>query len=76
LLARLRQAGIKTELYPDLTKLKKQLELAAKKEIAFVGICGDEEIASGTLALKNLATGEQEMLSLEAVIAKLGVPQG
>ena len=76
LLGRLRQAGIKTELYPDLTKLKKQLEQAAKKEIAFVGICGDEEIATGTLALKDLATGEQETLSLEAVIAKLGASQG
>lgn len=74
LLGRLRQAGIKTELYPDLTKLKKQLELAVKKEIAYVGICGDDEIASGTLALKNLATGEQEMLTLDAVIAKLGIP--
>jgi len=71
LLAQLRQAGIKTELYPDLTKLKKQLELASKKEIPFVGICGDEEIASGTLALKNLVTGEQELLTLDAVIVKL-----
>ena len=76
LLVRLREAGVKTELYPDLTKLKKQLELASKKEISFVGICGDEEIASGTIALKNLATGVQEILTLDAVIAKLGTSLG
>ncbi len=70
-LTALRDAGVKAELYPELTKLKKQLEYASKKELPFVGICGDEEIASGTLMLKNLATGEQEALSLTDAIAKL-----
>ena len=70
-LTAMRDAGVKAELYPELTKLKKQLEYASKKELPFVGICGDEEIASGTLMLKNLATGEQEALSLNDAIAKL-----
>jgi histidyl-tRNA synthetase len=70
-LTAMRDAGLKAELYPEVTKLKKQLEYASKKELPFVGICGDEEIASGTLMLKNLATGEQEALSLTDAIAKL-----
>jgi histidyl-tRNA synthetase len=66
-----RNAGIKTEVYPDLAKIKKQLEFASKKEIPFVGICGDTEISSGTLSLKNLTTGTQEALSVEAALAFL-----
>lgn len=71
LINRFRQAGIKAEVYPDLAKIKKQLEFAAKKEIPFVGICGDHEIDSGTLALKTLSTGEQESLILAEAIQRL-----
>jgi histidyl-tRNA synthetase len=67
----LREAGIRAELYPEVTKLKKQLEYASKKELPFVGICGDQEIATGTVALKVLATSEQENLTLNEVIARL-----
>ena len=67
----LREAGIRAELYPEVTKLKKQLEYASKKELPFVGICGDQEIATGTVALKVLATGVQENLTLNEVIARL-----
>jgi histidyl-tRNA synthetase len=67
----LREAGIRSELYPEVTKLKKQLEYASKKELPFVGICGDQEIATGTVALKVLATSEQENLTLNEVIARL-----
>ena len=67
----LREAGIRAELYPEVTKLKKQLEYASKKELPFVGICGDQEIATGTVALKVLATGEQENLTLNEVITRL-----
>jgi histidyl-tRNA synthetase len=67
----LRDAGIRTELYPEVCKLKKQLEYASKKDLPYVGICGDEEIASQTLAVKALATGTQETLTLKEVIAKL-----
>jgi len=67
----LRDAGIRTELYPEVCKLKKQLEYASKKGLPYVGICGDEEIATQTLAVKALATGTQETLTLNEVIAKL-----
>ena len=67
----LRDAGIRTELYPEVCKLKKQLEYASKKDLPYVGICGDEEIATQTLAVKALATGTQETLTLKELIAKL-----
>jgi histidyl-tRNA synthetase len=67
----LREAGIRTELYPEVCKLKKQLEYASKKELPYVGICGDQEIATQTLAVKALAIGTQESLTLNELIAKL-----
>lgn len=66
-----RNVGIKSEVYPELAKIKKQLEFASKKEIPFVGICGDNEISSGTISVKNLTTGTQEALSIEAALALL-----
>ena len=71
LLKEFRAAGIKAELYPDLTKMKKQLDFASKKVIPYVGICGDTEIKSNEIALKNLETGAQESLSLAEVIERL-----
>jgi len=47
------------------------LEFASKKQIAHVGICGQEEANSKTLSLKNLTTGHQEKLSLDQVVQKL-----
>jgi histidyl-tRNA synthetase len=72
LLSKLRAAGIQAEIYPDLTKVKKQLEYAAKKGIPFVGICGDQEIENKTIALKNLDSGVQESLSVEDLILQMG----
>lgn len=71
LLSRLRAAGIQVEIYPDVTKVKKQLEYASKKGIPFVGICGDQEIVSKTIGLKNLETGDQESLIFEDLMRKL-----
>ncbi len=71
LLKEFRAAGIKAELYPDLTKMKKQLEFASKKIIPFVGICGDSEIEANVIALKNLETGAQESVSLEEAVERL-----
>lgn len=70
-LSQFRNAGIKAEIYPDLVKAKKQFDFANKKGIPFVGICGDNEIATETLALKNLETGNQENLKVEEVISFL-----
>lgn len=71
LLSKLRSAGIQAEIYPDLTKVKKQLEYATKKGIPFVGICGDQEMENSTIALKNLKSGVQESFSLDELIGKL-----
>lgn len=71
LIKKLREAGVKVELYPDQTKMKKQLDFAVKKGIPYTGLCGDDEIASNTIAFKNLETGEQKSLSLEEVIQEL-----
>jgi histidyl-tRNA synthetase len=71
LLQQFRKAGIKAELYPDLAKMKKQLEFASKKGIPFVAICGDNEIKEGLLSIKNLDTGFQESMTLDSAFAKL-----
>ncbi|MHA7130012.1 histidine--tRNA ligase [Algoriphagus namhaensis] len=69
---KLRAAGIKAEVYPDSAKIKKQFDYASKKNIPFAGICGDNEIEAGTIALKNLLSGEQSVLALDQVIEALG----
>ena len=70
LLQRARQAGINAEMYPDVTKLKKQLDYADRKRIPFVLLIGSEEMKSGQLSLKNMTTGEQETLSFEEVLER------
>jgi len=56
----LREKGVAVEVYPDATKLKKQFDYAARKEIPFISINGSNEIEAGTVNLKNLETGEQQ----------------
>lgn len=70
-LAALRKAGIAAELYPDESKLKKQLDYANKKMIPYTLVIGDEERNSGLLAFKNMDEGTQEKLTLEQIIGKL-----
>ncbi len=70
-LARLREAGISSEIYPDQAKIKKQLDLANKKMVSFTIVIGSDEMQSGLLALKKMDTGEQEKLSVEHIISKL-----
>lgn len=55
----LRQAGFKVEIYPNATKLKKQLDYANNKGITWVAIVGGNEINSGQISLKNMISGEQ-----------------
>ncbi len=69
-LSQLRANGIKAEMYPDSTKLKKQFDYADRKQIPFVVIIGSEEIETGLLSLKNMITGEQLKLSVNDVILK------
>ncbi len=66
--SKLREVGVKAELYPDAAKMKKQMTYANKREIPFVVLVGEQEIESGLFALKTMETGEQQKLDLEALI--------
>ena len=68
----LRRAGISAELYPDNAKMKKQMNYANDRQIPYVAIVGADEVTNGTIALKNMVTGEQQSLTVEQVIAALG----
>ena len=57
--AALRGKGVSVEVYPDAGKLKKQFDYASRKAIPFLSICGGDEAASGTVQIKDLASGEQ-----------------
>ncbi|MBC7383666.1 MAG: histidine--tRNA ligase [Bacteroidia bacterium] len=70
--AKIREAGIAAEIYPDIVKkIGKQLEYANKLNIPFVGIVGSNEMESGKVVIKNLKEGTQEEMSIEKVIEKL-----
>ncbi|MGB4972332.1 MAG: His/Gly/Thr/Pro-type tRNA ligase C-terminal domain-containing protein, partial [Cyclobacteriaceae bacterium] len=64
----LRQEGVAAEIYPDISKLKKQLDYANKKKIPYVVVIGSDEIKSGDLTFKNMKTGEQQRLTLEEIL--------
>ena len=64
-----RKAGIRTEMYPDGAKMKKQMGYANAKNIPFVALAGENEINEGKLTLKNMATGEQTMVTPDELIA-------
>jgi len=64
----LRKRGIKTEIYPDNDKIKKQMAYADKKSIPYVAIVGENEIKTNTVTLKIMQTGEQKSVSVEELI--------
>ena len=66
--AELRKAGIATEVYPEPAKMKKQMGYADGKQIPFVAIVGGDEMTNNTVMLKNMLTGEQKQVTLEALI--------
>ncbi len=66
LVRKARQAGISTELYPESAKMKKQMAYANAKGIPFVAIVGEAEMAEGKIAIKNMLTGEQQLVSVDA----------
>ena len=63
-----RKAGIRTEMYPDFVKMKKQMSYANAKQIPFVALAGDNEMAEGKVMLKNMTTGEQQLVTSEELI--------
>jgi len=70
-LSAMRAEGISAEIYPDEAKLKKQFNYADKKNISFVLMAGSEEIAQQKYTLKNMKSGEQQMVNLAEAIAVL-----
>ncbi|WP_339714706.1 histidine--tRNA ligase [Cyclobacterium amurskyense] len=71
IVASLRKAGIAAEIFPDLAKIKKQFNYAGKKGIPFVGVVGSDELENNTISLKDMASGEQQSITLEEVIEKI-----
>jgi len=69
--AKLRSAKITCEMYPEYDKLSKQFKLADQKNIAWVVLVGEQEAADGTVTLKNMKTGKQQTMSVEALLEKL-----
>ena len=64
-----RAAGILTEIFPDKAKMKKQMSYANAKQIPFVVLAGENEMAAGKVTLKNMESGEQTLVSAEELIA-------
>ena len=69
LVQKCRQAGIATEMYPDSCKMKKQMNYANAKGIAYVALAGESEIAEGMITVKNMKTGEQKKVSPDELIS-------
>jgi len=67
--AKARQEGIRTEIYPDISKMKKQMSYANAKHIPFVALAGENEINEGKFTLKDMTTGEQKLVSPDELIA-------
>ena len=68
IVAAARKVGIRTEMFPDKAKMKKQMSYANAKNIAFVALAGESEIQEGKITLKNMTSGEQELVTPEELI--------
>ncbi len=69
--AKARVAGIRTELFPDKAKMKKQMSYANAKQIPFVALVGENEMAEGKITLKNMTTGEQTLVTPDELILQI-----
>ena len=67
----MRSAGIRTEVFPDSVKMKKQMAYANAKQIPFVALAGENEINEGKVTLKNMVTGEQTLVNKEDIVAAI-----
>ena len=66
--AQARAAGIRTEIFPDSSKMKKQMSYANAKQIPFVALAGENEMAAQKLTLKNMLTGDQQLVDISEII--------
>ena len=71
ILSELRAAGIRAEIYPDAAKMKKQMQYANVKAVPFVALVGENEMNAGMVTLKNMTTGEQQMVPAADLISHL-----
>ena len=71
ILSKVRSAGFRAEIYPDQAKRKKQMSYANAKQIPFVAIVGENELAEGKVNFKNMLTGEQSLVAAEDVVSFL-----
>ncbi len=71
LISQIRKSGINTEIYPDNSKIKKQMNYANNKNIPFVALIGENELIDGSITLKDMKTGKQEKLEILNLINKL-----
>lgn len=62
LLAQLRLAGLRCEIYPDAAKMKKQMQYANARQVPFVILVGEQEMAAQSVTLKNMLTGQQQLV--------------
>ena len=63
----LRDNGIATEVYPDSAKMKKQMEYANRRQIPYVVIIGSNELSEGKATVKNMTTGEQNLVAFDEI---------
>ena len=71
ILAQARAAGIRSEIYPDAAKMKKQMQYANQKQIPYVALAGETEITAGKITLKNMQTGEQTLVTPQELIESI-----
>jgi histidyl-tRNA synthetase len=68
LVQKIREAGINAELFPESSKMKKQMNYADKKGVPFVAIVGEDEIQQQKITLKNMTSGEQQLVAIDELI--------
>ncbi len=68
IIAKARACGIATEIYPDTVKMKKQMSYANNNGINFVALAGENEISENKVTLKNMITGEQQLVSVDELV--------
>ncbi len=71
IIKQVREKGIRAEIFPDAAKMKKQMAYANAKQIPYVALAGENEMKEGKVTLKNMETGEQQLLSLEQILELL-----
>ena len=71
ILKELRESDISSELYPDSSKMKKQMNYADKKGIEFVIMIGENEMKSGKISVKQMSTGNQKEITISEFIKEL-----